>query len=298
MTDEKFGVGIGEILWDILPTGKVLGGAPANFAYHLNSLGIRSFPVSAVGNDNLGDEIFKSLRDNFLPTEFIQIKSNYRTGTVDVKLDEYGKPVYTIHQNVAWDNIDFDDQLFALASKCSAVCFGSLAQRNDASRKTIIEFLSKTPEQAFKVFDINLRQEYYSEEIIRTCLESANILKLNDDELEIVADLMGYKGEEGELLADIQNDFNLESISYTKGVRGSLLILRDKTSYQETEKVEVADTVGAGDAFTAGLVYGLLNDLELDQIHQIANSLAAFVCTKEGATPALSDEERNRIINI
>jgi fructokinase len=298
MINDKIGVGIGEILWDLLPTGKILGGAPANFAFHLNSLGIKSFPVSAVGSDDLGNEILGSLKHKSLSTDYIQINSDFSTGTVDVKLDETGKPVYIIHQNVAWDNIVFNDMLEELASKCNAVCFGSLAQRNDASRKTIFEFLSKTSDKAIKVFDINLRQEYYSEQIIRTCLNSANILKLNDDELDVVADLMGYKGEEGELLAKIQNDFNLDSISYTKGDKGSMLILRDKTSFQEPEKVDIVDTVGAGDAFTAGLVYGLLNDLELDKIHQIANGLATFVCTKKGATPAISDDERNKIINI
>lgn len=298
MNKEMIAVGLGEILWDLLPAGKVLGGAPANFAFQLNSLGIISYPVSAVGDDDLGDEIINSLESNSLSTEFIQKNSSYPTGTVVVDLDESGKPVYTIHQNVAWDNIEFENKLGELAAKCDAVCFGSLAQRSWTSRKTIIEYLSKTSENSIKVFDINLRQKYYSEEIINICLKSATILKLNDDELTVISDMLGYSGEEEYMLSKIQNDFSLDIISYTKGGNGSLLILPDKSSFQEPEKVEVVDTVGAGDAFTAGLVYGLLNELDLEHTHKIANRLATFVCSKKGATPKLSDDDRMRIINI
>lgn len=297
MNNKKIAVGLGEILWDLLPSGKVLGGAPANFAYHLNSLGITSYPVSAVGDDSLGIEIINSLNSNSLSTDYIQKNSKYPTGTVDVELDGSGKPVYKIHQNVAWDNINFEDNLGALAANCDAVCFGSLAQRSWTSRKTIIEYLSKTSENAIKVLDINLRQKYYSEEIINICLKSANILKLNDDELAVISDMLGYSGAEEYMLSKIQKDFHLNVISYTKGSEGSFLILPDKSSFQEPEIVEVVDTVGAGDAFTAGLVYGLLNQLDLEHTHIIANRLATFVCSKKGATPKLSNEDRMRILN-
>lgn len=298
MNKEKIAVGLGEILWDLLPSGKVLGGAPANFAYQLNSLGIISYPVSAVGNDDLGDEIINSLNSNSLPTDYIQKNNSYPTGTVEVELDGSGKPVYTIHQNVAWDNVEFDDKLRELAANCDAVCFGSLAQRSWTSRKTIIEYLSNTSENSIRVFDINLRQMYYSEEIINICLKSATILKLNDDELTVISDMLGYSGDEEYMLSKIQKDFKLDIISYTKGGDGSLLILPDKSSFQKSEEVEVVDTVGAGDAFTAGLVYGLLNELELEHTHIIANRLATYVCSKKGATPKISDEDRMRIINI
>ena len=291
-------VGLGEILWDIFPTGKVLGGAPANFAFHINSLGMSGIPLSAVGNDKLGKEIISTLSNRSLNTEYLQINPKFDSGTVEVTLDESGIPTYVIMENVAWDNIEFSSDFKDMAEKCKAACFGSLAQRNDVSRATILKFLEGCNEDCLKVFDINLRQNYFNQSIIVESLHDTTILKLNDDELYVVSDILGIYGSQESLLSQILENYDLNLIALTKGEYGSLVVLPDQESFQKPNKIEIIDTVGAGDAFTAGLVFGLLNGLDLDKTHSIANNLASYVCSKAGATPNLDEELKKRIINI
>ncbi|MDX1700900.1 MAG: carbohydrate kinase [Melioribacteraceae bacterium] len=294
---EKLAVGLGEILWDIFPSGKVLGGAPANFAYQINSLGIRGLPISSVGSDMLGKEIINVLSEKSLSTELLQVNHNFETGKVEVTLDNSGIPTYEIKENVAWDNIDFTFELKKAAKKCDAICFGSLAQRNEKSRNTIMKFLADTSPNCLKVFDINLRQNYYSDSIIIESLQDATALKLNNEELEIIKDILGIYGSDESLVAQIMDNYQLQQIALTMGEKGSFVYFLDQESYLKPKKIKIIDTVGAGDAFTAGLVYGILNDFNIDHTHTIANNLASFVCSMAGATPTLDDELKQRIIN-
>lgn len=281
--------GIGELLWDMLPEGKQLGGAPTNFAYHASQAGCESFVVSAVGRDEPGNEILALFDELALDTGFVQQTPGFPTGTVTVSLDKNGIPSYIIHENVAWDHIAWNSPLETLAKSVDAVCFGSLAQRNPESRQTILNFLKSTKTDCLMVFDINLRQSFFSREIIYESLELSNILKLNDDELPVVAGLLGISGTEEELLLQILKMFGLKLIALTKGAKGSLLLTARDQSFMEVPKVDIADTVGAGDSFTAVLVAGLLQNHELRKIHEKATQVAAFVCTQKGATPKIPE---------
>ncbi len=277
--------GIGELLWDMLPQGKQLGGAPCNFAYHAFQAGCQPFVISALGADASGDDILKRFGELGLDKNFVQRTDNLPTGTVTVSLDKNGIPAYIIHENVAWDSIVWNAPLETLAKSVDAVCFGSLAQRNTVSRQTILNFLEATRTDCLRVFDINLRQSFYTEDIIMRSLELANILKLNDDELPVVAELIGLQGNDEELLLQLLNRFSLKLIALTKGAKGSLLFTENEQSYLEVPKVKIADTVGAGDSFTAVLVAGLLENHDLKRIHKTATNVAAFVCTQNGAMP-------------
>jgi len=278
-------VGIGELLWDMLPQGKQIGGAPCNFAYHAFQAGCRPFVISALGADASGDEILAKFDEFGLDKSFVQRTANLPTGTVTVSLDMNGIPTYIIHENVAWDNIVWNNPLETLAKNVDAVCFGSLAQRNTVSQQTILSFLNATKTDCLRVFDINLRQTFYNNETILKSLELANILKLNDDELPVVAELIGLLGNDNELLSQLMNRFNLKLIALTKGAKGSLLQTENDQSFMEVTKVQIADNVGAGDSFTAVLVAGLLQNHELKRIHETATQVAAFVCTQDGAMP-------------
>ena len=289
--------GIGELLWDVLPHGKQLGGAPCNFAFHALQSGFESHVISAIGKDKDGDEILQVLDTLGLNTSFVQTKPDYQTGTVTVKLDKAGIPDYTIHENVAWDYIEQNAKLKAFAKEVDAICFGSLAQRNQVSRATIWNFLENTRHDCLKVFDINLRQSFYSRAIILKSLEFANVLKLNDDELSILASFIGYEGDEESQIRHILKEFDMKLIALTKGSKGSILLTHDEISYSKVPKVKIADTVGAGDSFTAFLVAGILNDLELNKTHKAATEVAAYVCTQHGATPELPEELTETIKN-
>jgi len=279
--------GIGELLWDVLPQGKQLGGAPCNFAFHCRQAGFESYIVSAVGNDKEGEEILQILDQLELNKSFVQTTDQYPTGTVSVTLDQAGIPEYTIHENVAWDHIEWGKNLESLAGDVDAVCFGSLAQRNRDSKDTIWKFLKATKKQCLRVFDINLRQSFYTKEDILRSLEYANVLKLNEDELPILSEHLDNQENEEVFLNHLIDRFQLQLIAYTKGSMGSLLISRDETSFCEAPPVEVADTVGAGDSFTAIMLAGVLNGLPLNKTHRIATGIAAYVCSQQGATPGL-----------
>jgi fructokinase len=283
-------VGLGEILWDLLPEGKQLGGAPANFAYHAQALGGQGVVVSCIGDDDLGREIMGILENLCLELRYIAVDKDHPTGTVSVDLDEKGVPNFTIHTDVAWDFIPSNPDLLELASQADAVCFGSLCQRSDVSRQTVRDFLQATRPDCLRVFDINIRQHYYSKEIVQDMLEISNILKLNDDELPIIAELLGMSGSQEDILSNLIDQFSLQLVVLTKGDKGSRLYSKDKDSEHPGISVEkIADTVGAGDAFTAAVAFGVLLGKELDEINEHANKVASFVCSQNGATPNLPD---------
>lgn len=283
-------VGLGEILWDRLPGGKQLGGAPANFAYHAFMLGANSYVASCVGSDELGREITERLASLKLDQRYIAFDRTHPTGTVDVELDANGKPNFIIQEDVAWDFIPTTPALLDLARRTDAVCFGSLCQRSSVSRNTIRRFLRATRADCLRVFDINLRQRCYSRQIVEDSLKLSKVLKLNDDELPVVAALLGLKGSETSVLEQLTARYGLCLVALTKGEKGSILYTPERSSTHPGFRVEVVDSVGAGDAFTAALVMGLLRGDELDRIHAFANRLAAYVCSQRGATPEIPTE--------
>ncbi len=286
-------VGLGEILWDMLPSGKQLGGAPANFAYHAQELGdAKSVVVSCVGNDVLGKEVLSRLKLLSLSSEHITVDKEHPTGTVRVEMDDEGNHSFTIEENVAWDYIPETPSLMELAEETDVVCFGSLAQRLPISRNTIQAFLKHIATRALCLFDINLRRPFYSKAIIKTSLSRADILKANDDELSIVASLLSIEGSVETVLEELAKRFNLRLIALTKGENGSILYSneRKKAFYHSGCEVEVVDLVGAGDAFAASIAVGMLKGYDFDYINECANRVAAFVCTQSGATPRLPDE--------
>lgn len=283
--------GIGELLWDILPSGKHLGGAPPNFIFHTSQLGCESFIISALGNDPLGNELREQISRHTLSTTYIQTNS-YPTGTVDVEVDAQGLPTYTIHKPVAWDFTEWNPALKTLAPQLDAVCFGTLGQRSETSAATIQTLLTHLNPKCLKVFDINLRQHDYNEDIIRHSLAHSDILKLNEEELPIVAHYFGFAGNEEQIIGQLLALYPLQYIIYTQGSRGSHIMNRTEASFMEAPPVKVSDTVGAGDSFTAAVVTGLLRGRPLTEIHRHANEVAAYVCTQPGATPILPDTLR------
>lgn len=276
-------VGIGEILWDMLPQGKQLGGAPANFAYHVCRLGGNGWAVSAISDDPLGNEINEILSTKNLHTALAEVSAP--TGTVQVTLDAAGVPSYDITENVAWDMIPFTPALEEMAKETEAVCFGTLAQRSEISRNTIMKFISCMPADSLKVYDINLRQNYYSEEIISRSLEVSDILKINDEELETVSALFGLEGTQTERCRALIERFSLKLVILTKGEKGSDVVTALAEHSVVPGKIEVADTVGAGDAFTAAFVVSYLRGESLAEAHEKAGEVSSYVCTKSGAMP-------------
>ena len=268
----------------MLPSGRQCGGAPANFAYHAQCLGANACVVSAVGHDALGRDMLSHLDGLKLDRRYIATDAEHPTGTVDVQLDEHGKPSYVIHMPVAWDFIPTTQDLLALAARSDAICFGSLAQRSAVSRTTIQAVLAAARPQCLKVFDINLRQHYYSEEILRAGFTAADVLKLNDEELPVVAGLFSLQGDEQALLRLLQKEFNFRLVVLTKGAHGSVLMGDRECSVHPGIPAKVIDTVGAGDAFTAAVAVGLLQGRNLDAINDHANRVASFVCGHQGAT--------------
>ena len=289
-------VGMGEALWDMLPEGRKLGGAPANFAYHVSQFGLDSRVVSAVGNDELGNEILANFAEKQLECQIEKVA--YPTGTVLVTLDEKGVPCYEIKEGVAWDNIPYTSALENLAKQTRAVCFGSLAQRNAVSRETINRFIDEMPqgENVLKIFDINLRQHFYSKELIEASLKKSNVLKINDEELVVVGEMFGFADIDFQdkcwiLLAK----YNLKMLILTCGTEGSYVFTPGEVSFLETPQVQVADTVGAGDSFTGAFVAAILNGQTVKDAHRLAVDVSAFVCTQNGAMPELSEELKNRL---
>ena len=288
-TMKQYIVGLGEALWDCLPEGKKIGGAPANFAFHVGQFGHNSLAISAIGNDKLGEETLAEFDKKHV--NYLMPVVDYPTGTVQVTLDEAGVPTYEIKEGVAWDNIPFTPEIEKVAKNCRAVCFGSLAQRSSVSRNTIQQFLDATPDDCLKIFDINLRQNFYNENIIRNSLKQCNILKINDEELVAIDRIFGYPG------LDMENKcwlligkYNLDMLVLTCGVNGSYVFAPNVESYQKTPIVEVADTVGAGDSFTGTFTAAILAGKCIAEAHSLAVEASAYVCTKNGAMPTLPKE--------
>lgn len=276
-------IGIGEILWDMLPQGRQLGGAPANFAYHVSKLGMQGVVVSAIGNDALGDEIMSFLEDKNLDLHFMRVENP--TGVVNIELNDVGIPMYNIVENVAWDSIPFTSELEVLAQNTKAVCFGSLAQRNEVSRNTIRRFIESLPQQCLKVFDVNLRQQYYSREIIEWSMTHCDVLKLNDEEIVELKRIWAMEEiTDASFCAELQRRYDIKIIILTCGAAGSYVYSKDgAVSFQETPTVDVVDTVGAGDSFTAAFVVSLLKGESIAVAHSKAIAVAAATCTHSGA---------------
>lgn len=291
-------VGLGEVLWDLLPSGKVLGGAPANFAYMVSVLGDRGVVASRVGNDDLGREACRAMQDLGLSTAYLQHDGTHETGTATVSIDAAGQPNFTIKESVAWDFLEWSSQWEELSATVDAVCFGSLAQRSSPSASTIESFLSNTPEKALRICDVNLRESFYNEEVLRRSFQHADIVKLNNHELLQVSQVFGLDlGTDEDFARQLLHRFDLRLVCITRGSRGSLLVTEGETVTHAGFQVTVADAVGAGDAFTACLAHHYLRGHSLQEISDSANRFASWVATQKGATPPISNEKLQSILN-
>ena len=291
-------IGVGEVLWDLLLTGPQLGGAPANFAYHAHALGSQAQVITRVGNDDYGREIIRRFHEMGLPETGVQIDETAPTGTAKVALSGDGLAHFTIQENVAWDSMAVTDEAVAVARRADAICFGSLGQRCEASRNTIQYLVAATPPDALRVFDINMRQQFYSSDVVEKSFRLANVLKLNDDELPRLADMFSLTGSTEDQIGQLAQTFSLRLVALTRGPNGSLLYQKDNGEVRWSDcpsrPIKVVDTVGAGDSFTAALVLGLLRKMDLDEINTVANEVARYVCSQPGATPALPIEFARR----
>lgn len=275
-------VGVGELLWDMLPSGKKAGGAPINFVYHASQLGAEGYAISAVGDDELGREILAELDQNHIG--YLIEKLPYPTGTVQVELNN-GIPTYTIRERVAWDFIPPTSLALDMAEQADAICFGTLAQRNKVSRETIQAILSFASKEAYRFFDVNIRQHYYSKELIEDSFQLCNSVKMNIDELVLFRDLFGWEGSDEDICRGLLAKYDLRLVALTAGANDSTIFTKDETSTIKTPDVQVIDTVGAGDAFSGALITALLLGSDLKEAHHFAVEKAAYVCTKAGAWP-------------
>jgi fructokinase len=281
-------IGMGELLWDMLPSGPEMGGAPANFACHARALGADAMVVSAVGNDPQGHEIRRRLERLGVDTRGISVDPAHATGRVDVELGASGQPSYTIHEDAAWDHFGTSPELFKIAENAAAICFGTLGQRGPTSRATIRSLVSRAGADCLRVLDVNLRQNFFSEELIHQSLLMANVVKLNEDELCRVSPMLGIPGETPEdQLAGLLERYGLLLAACTRGGQGSLLYDGRTCCEHPGTETRIADTIGAGDSFTAALTLGLLKGWPLVQIAETANAVAAHVCSCTGAIPPM-----------
>jgi len=290
-------VGLGEVLWDLLPTGKQLGGAPANFVCHAHALSAAARLISRVGDDPAGREIIASFRTRGLPAETIGVDAEAPTGSVSVDVDTQGHPRFTIHEHVAWDRIAADQLALDAIRNADAVCFGSLAQRTPFVRATVATLLAATRPDALRIFDINLRPPFIDHEVITQSLAAANVLKLNEQELPVLAELFRLNGDPGKQLDALAGRFSLRLIALTCGGDGSVLFADGDLVRQPSLPTTVRDTVGAGDSFTAAVTVGFLKKWPLEKISHHASAIAAYVCSQSGATPPLPEALRQPFTN-
>jgi fructokinase len=297
LNESRTVVGLGELLWDLFPAGKQLGGAPANFAYIASLLGDRGIPASRLGNDKLGDEIIERLGQLGLSTEFVQRDAAHPTSTVKVEVDAAGQARFELSESIAWDFFDWNAQWQKLAQESDAVCFGSLAQRSERSRTTIRNFLLGMRPNTIRIFDVNLRQHFFTAEVISASMKLATIVKLNHEELPRVMKLLGFEHRgEKESARRLLNEYQLKLVCLTRGTDGSLLVSGKDSCEHPGFRVKVADTVGAGDAFTAAMVHGYLRGVSLAEINDTANQVGAWVASQSGGTPAPKGGDLNRAL--
>lgn len=283
-------IGIGEVLWDMLPTGPQMGGAPANFACHAHALGADSMVISRVGNDVLGEELVRKLDRLGVWTSGISIDPTHATGTVNIELGADGQPVYTICEDVSWDHLEITDHLLSFAGQAAAICFGSLGQRSEISRATIRRVVGHAGAGALRVFDANLRQDFHSPRLIHESMQVANVVKLNDEELNVVCPMLGIHGRSpAEQLSELLERYGLRLIACTRGGKGSLLFDGETCCEHPGLPTRIVDTIGAGDSFTAAITLGLLKGWPLEKISEAANMVAAHVCSQTGGTPAMEE---------
>jgi len=292
-------LGIGELLWDMLPRGPQLGGAPANFTVMAGRLGDHAAVLSRIGRDDLGRKAIDILDPLPVDTSHLQVDPTHQTGRVTVTLTD-GQPAYVIHQPAAWDFLELSDEWLQLAERADAICFGSLAQRSLESRQTIQTLAAQTSSACVRIYDVNLRAPFYSGEIVQESLELATVVKMNDAEVPLVLALLGLQSVEGQTTAGLRfgaeqllAEFpTLRMISVTCGAHGSLLVTRDEWQYHPGIPVKVADAIGAGDAFTAAMTHYLLRGADLLTLNEAGNRWGAWVASQSGAMPALSEAVR------
>jgi fructokinase len=298
MTEPALMIGLGEVLWDLLPSGKVLGGAPANFAYMASVLGDQGIVASRIGNDDLGREACRVMQELGLNTAYLQHDERHETGTASVSIDTAGQPNFTIKKSVAWDLLDWSPQWEELSSRADVVCFGSLAQRSEKSAATIERFLKNTPKKTLRICDVNLRESFYTQGVLRRSFQHADIVKLNDQELLQVSDLFKLGVGTHEMLAQrLLHLCDLRLVCITCGSRGSLLVTQREAVEHKGFRVTVADAVGAGDAFTACLAHHYLRGHSLQEISESANRFAGWVTTQSGATPSITTDQLRNLLN-
>jgi len=292
-------VGLGEVLWDMLPGGKQLGGAPANFAYMASLLGDEGIVASRVGSDQLGQETLRKVTELGLNTQFLQLDPQQPTGTARVNVDADGQPVFLITEPAAWDFLEWNSEWQILAHQTDIVCFGTLAQRSSQSRDTIQKFLRAVPNTGLRVWDMNLRQEYFSAEILEESFKLSQVVKLNHEELPTAIRLLGLKfGSEEDAARRLLDLYGLKLVCVTRGARGSLLISPSETASHPGFQVKVVDTVGAGDAFTACLAHHFARGVPLVQINESANRFAAWVASQPGATPPRDEQQLKKVLSV
>jgi fructokinase len=279
-------VGLGELIWDMLPNGRSMGGAPSNFAYQSRLLGDRSVVASRVGDDELGREALEVLRRTGVEAGYVQVDFQHPTGTVGVEIDARGEPRFTVNPNSAWDYLEMSPRLAELARQADAVCFGTLGQRHPRSMATILSFVGLMRPGSLRLFDVNLRHSFFSADMLVRSLELASVVKFNSDELSLAARMLGLhaSGEE-ELSMYLIKRYGLDLVAITRGEKGSLLFTKARGVEHAGYSVKVADTIGCGDAFAAALAHCLLRGLSLEAASEAANRLGAWVATQSGATP-------------
>lgn len=278
---------VGEVLWDLLPAGRQLGGAPGNFVCHAHALGAEARLVTQIGDDALGREVLERFLEKGIPPDTLTVDQHAPTGTVSVELRADGQPTFSIHENAAWDRLSLSGASLVAAACCDVICFGSLGQRSEIARAAIRRLVRSTHANCMRIFDVNLRSPFYSREVIEASLGLASVLKLNDQELPVLAEMFGLRGGVDQILAEMLRRYDLDLIALTRGSSGSLLVTPSGRSEHPGVSTDIRDSVGAGDAFTAAMALGMLKHWHLDQISQRANEVAAYVCSQSGATPPL-----------
>lgn len=290
-------VGLGELIWDMLPEGRRLGGAPTNFAYMARLLGNRSAVASRVGRDALGREARARLEAAGVSTTYVQVENVHPTGTVGVRIGERGEPTFTVNGNSAWDYLEWTESWEELAGRADCVCFGTLGQREPRARETILRFLERVRPSALRVFDVNLRHSFFTPEMLARSLALASVAKLNTDELRLAASMLSLRGDDERALAeDLLARSGLDLVALTRGERGSLLVSAEGASEHAGFRVEVADTIGSGDAFAAALAHCRLRGATLEASNEIANRVGSWVATQPGATPEADAQRIARLL--